>query len=433
MFKKAFAWVDERFPLSEAIKHELTEYPVPNNLNYMWSFGFLAMFVLVTQLISGIFLAMHYKPDVDMAFDSIQHIMRDVNYGWLIRYIHSTGASAFFAVVFIHIGRTLYYGSYRRPREFLWWTGLVLLMLLMATAFMGYLLPWGQMSFWGAQVITALFGVTPVVGEDIVTWLRGDFVVGDATLTRFFALHYLFPFIICAAVAIHVVALHWVKSSNPSGITLHAKSNIPFHPFYTAKDAFGLGVFLIIFCGFVFFAPEFWIMPENNVPADPMVTPPHIVPEWYFLPFYAILRSIPDPLGGVIGMVLSIAIFLIIPWLDRSKVPGGALYRPGYRIMVYVFFIDVLVLGYIGAQAAEDPYILIGRIATFIYFGLFLLLPFVSRGEDRRTRETGLPREAEKLIREEQEELLKTEHYQRREEDDEVLGQIRKRLKEDDK
>jgi len=295
------------------------------------------------------------------------------------------------------------------------------------------LLPWGQMSFWGAQVITALFGVTPVVGDDIVTWLRGDFVVGDATLTRFFALHYLFPFIICAAVAIHVVALHWVKSSNPSGITLHAKNNIPFHPFYTAKDAVGLGVFLIVFCGFVFFAPEFWIMPENNVPANPMVTPPHIVPEWYFLPFYAILRSIPDPLGGVIGMFLSIAIFLIIPWLDRSTVPGGALYRPGYRIMVYVFFVDVLVLGYIGAQAAEDPYILIGRIATFVYFGLFLLLPFVSKGEDRRSREAGLPREAEKLIREEQEELLKTEHYLRREDDDEALGQTPKRLKEEDK
>lgn len=432
MFNKAFAWVDERFPLSEAIKHELTEYPVPSNLNYMWSFGFLAMFVLITQLVSGIFLAMHYKPDVDMAFDSIQHIMRDVNYGWLIRYIHSTGASAFFAVVFIHIGRTLYYGSYRRPRELLWWTGLVLLLLLMATAFMGYLLPWGQMSFWGAQVITALFGVTPVVGEDIVTWLRGDFVVGDATLTRFFALHYLFPFIICGAVAIHVVALHWVKSSNPSGITLHAKDNIPFHPYYTIKDFFGLAVFLIIFCGFVFFAPEFWIMPENNVPADPMVTPPMIVPEWYFLPFYAILRSIPDPLGGVVAMALSILIFAVMPWLDRSKVPGGALYRPGYRIMVYVFFVDVIVLGYVGAQAAEQPYILIGRIATFIYFGLFLLLPFISKGEDRRSREEGLPREAEKLIREEQEELLKTDHYSRREEDEKVLSEIRKRLKEED-
>jgi len=430
MLKKAFNWVDERFPLSEAIKHELTEYPVPRNLNYMWNFGFLALAVLVIQLVSGIFLAMHYKPDVDMAFDSVQHIMRDVNWGWLIRYMHSTGASAFFAVIFIHIARTLYYGSFRRPRELLWWTGLVLLLLLMATAFMGYLLPWGQMSFWGAQVITALFGVTPYVGEDIVTWLRGDFVVGDATLTRFFALHYLFPFIIALAVVIHLVALHWVKSSNPSGITLHAKDNIPFHPYYTIKDGFGMGVFLIVFCSFVFFAPEFWIMPENNVPADPMVTPPHIVPEWYFLPFYAILRSIPDPLGGVVAMFLSIAIFAVLPWLDRSKVPGGALYRPGYRIMIYVFFLDVLVLGYIGAQTADAAHILIGRIATFIYFGLFLLLPFVSKREDRRSREEGLPREAEKLIREEQEELLRSEHHTRREEDEVLLKQIRTRLKE---
>jgi len=431
MLKKVFSWVDERFPLDEMIKHELTEYPVPRNLNYMWSFGFLAMFVLVVQLLSGIFLAMHYKADVGMAFDSIQHIMREVNYGWLIRYLHSTGASAFFALIFIHIGRTLYYGSYRRPRELLWWTGLVLLLLLMATAFMGYLLPWGQMSFWGAQVITALFGVTPFIGEEVVIWLRGDFVVGDATLTRFFALHYLFPFIICAAVAIHLVALHWVKSSNPSGITLHAKDNIPFHPYFTIKDLFGLGVFLIIFFGFVFFAPEFWIMPENNVPADPMVTPPHIVPEWYFLPFYAILRSIPDPLGGVVAMAMSILIFLAMPWLDRSNVPGGAKFRPGYRIMIYVWFFDLMLLGYLGAQAPEGIYILLGRIATFIYFGLFLMLPFISRREERRSRVQGLPREAERLIREEQEELLRSEHYLRRENDQQELADIRKRLEDE--
>ncbi len=431
MIKKVFAWVDERFPLDEMIKHELTEYPVPRNLNYMWSFGFLAMFILIVQLVSGIFLAMHYKADVGMAFDSIQHIMREVNYGWLIRYLHSTGASAFFALIFIHIGRTLYYGSYRRPRELLWWTGLLLLLLLMATAFMGYLLPWGQMSFWGAQVITALFGVTPFIGESVVIWLRGDFVVGDATLTRFFALHYLFPFIICVAVAIHLVALHWVKSSNPSGITLHAKDNIPFHPYFTVKDLFGLGVFLIIFFGFVFFAPEFWIMPENNVPADPMVTPPHIVPEWYFLPFYAILRSIPDPLGGVVAMAMSILIFLAMPWLDRSNVPGGAKFRPGYRIMVYVWFVDLMVLGYVGAQAPEGIFVLLGRIATFVYFGLFLLLPFISKREERRSRVQGLPREAERLIREEQEELLRSEHYLRRENDEKELKNIRKRLEDE--
>jgi ubiquinol-cytochrome c reductase cytochrome b subunit len=432
MIKKAIGWIDERFPLTEMVKHELTEYPVPKNLNYWWSFGFFAMFVLVVQLVSGIFLAMHYKPDTHMAFDSIQHIMRDVNYGWLIRYLHSTGASAFFAVIFIHISRTLYYGSYRRPREFLWWTGLVLLLLLMATAFMGYLLPWGQMSYWGAQVITSLFGVTPWVGEDIVRWLRGDFVVGDATLTRFFALHYLFPFIITGAVVIHVVALHWVKSSNPSGITLHDKDNIPFHPYFTIKDFFGVGVFLIVFCSIVFFSPEFFIEADNNIAADPMQTPSHIVPEWYFLPFYAILRSIPDALGGVIAMAMSILIFAALPWLDRSKVPGGALFRPGYRVMVYIFFVDVVVLGYIGAKPPEGAFVVIGQIATFIYFGMFLLLPFVSKREDRRSREEGLPREAERLIREEQEELLRTEHYLRRKEDEVLLGQIRKRLKEEE-
>ena len=432
MIKKAIGWIDERFPLTEMVKHELTEYPVPKNLNYWWSFGFFAMFVLVVQLVSGIFLAMHYKPDTHMAFDSIQHIMRDVNYGWLIRYLHSTGASAFFAVIFIHISRTLYYGSYRRPREFLWWTGLVLLLLLMATAFMGYLLPWGQMSYWGAQVITSLFGVTPWVGEDIVRWLRGDFVVGDATLTRFFALHYLVPFIITGAVAIHVVALHWVKSSNPSGITLHDKDNIPFHPYFTIKDFFGVGAFLIVFCSIVFFGPEFFIEPDNNIAADPMQTPSHIVPEWYFLPFYAILRSIPDALGGVIAMAMSILIFAALPWLDRSKVPGGALFRPGYRVMVYIFFVDVVVLGYIGAKPPEGAFVVIGQIATFIYFGMFLLLPFVSKREDRRSREEGLPREAERLIREEQEELLRTEHYLRRKEDEVLLGQIRKRLKEEE-
>ncbi len=422
MIKKSIGWIDERFPLTEIVKHELTEYPVPRNLNYWWNFGFLAMFVLFIQLLSGIFLAMHYKPDVHMAFDSLQHIMRDVNYGWLIRYIHSTGASMFFAVVFIHIARTLYYGSYRKPRELLWWTGLVLLLLLMATAFMGYLLPWGQMSYWGAQVITSLFGTTPVYGDDIVRWLRGDFVVGDATLTRFFALHYLFPFIIVAAVGIHVVALHWVKSSNPSGITLQAKDNIPFHPYFTIKDLFGLGVFLIIFSAFVFFGPEFWIMPENNVPADPMVTPPHIVPEWYFLPFYAILRSIPDALGGVVAMFMSILIFAAMPWLDRSKIPGGALYRPYYRVMVYIFLVDVLVLSYVGAKPPEGHLIVIGQVATFVYFGLFLLLPVISKREDRRTRETGLPPAALALMAEERDELSRSEHYLRREEDLKVMS-----------
>ncbi|NOY71418.1 MAG: cytochrome b/b6 [Gammaproteobacteria bacterium] len=396
---KVIQWIDQRFPLSSFVKHDLVEYPTPRNLSYWWNFGFLAGFVLVLQIITGIFLAMHYKPDASLAFDSIDHIMREVNYGWLIRYMHAVGASAFFAVIYIHMARTLYYGSYRAPRELMWWTGQALLLALMATAFMGYLLPWGQMSFWGAQVITSLFGATPFIGEEVVIWLRGDFAVGDATLTRFFALHYLFPFIIIGIVIIHLIALHHVKSSNPSGINLTAKNNIPFHPYFTTKDLFGLGVFLIIYCYFVFFNPEFFIMAENNQPANPLQTPPHIVPEWYFLPFYAILRAVPDLLGGVIAMGLSVMIFAAMPFLDRSKIPGGAKYRPIYRAMFYVFIIDVIVLAYVGAQAPTDFWTLIGQIATLVYFATFMLLPFLSKYEEKRLRRQGLPPEVEELIR----------------------------------
>lgn len=396
---KVIKWIDQRFPLSSFVKHDLVEYPTPRNLSYWWNFGFLAGFVLVLQIITGIFLAMHYKPDASLAFDSIDHIMREVNYGWLIRYMHAVGASAFFAVIYIHMARTLYYGSYRAPRELMWWTGQALLLALMATAFMGYLLPWGQMSFWGAQVITSLFGATPFIGEEVVIWLRGDFAVGDATLTRFFALHYLFPFIIIGIVIIHLIALHHVKSSNPSGINLTAKNNIPFHPYFTTKDLFGLGVFLIIYCYFVFFDPEFFIMAENNRPANPLQTPLHIVPEWYFLPFYAILRAVPDLLGGVIAMGLSVMIFAAMPFLDRSKIPGGAKYRPIYRAMFYVFIIDVIVLAYVGAQAPTDFWTLIGQIATLIYFATFMLLPFLSKYEEKRLRKQGLPPEVEELIR----------------------------------
>ncbi len=269
MVSRVISWIDQRFPLTSFVKHELTEYPTPRNLSYWWNFGFLAGFVLVLQIVTGIFLAMFYKPDVNLAFDSVQHIMRDVNYGWLLRYIHSTGASAFFIVIYVHMARTLYYASYHKPRELMWWSGQVLLLALMATAFMGYLLPWGQMSYWGAQVITNLFGVTPFLGDKIVMWLRGDFAVGDATLTRFFALHYLLPFLIFALVIIHLVALHTVKSSNPSGISLADKDNIPFHPYFTLKDFFGLGVYLIVFSAFVFFMPNTFIEPTNNIPANP--------------------------------------------------------------------------------------------------------------------------------------------------------------------
>ena len=398
MLGRVIVWIDQRFPLTSFVKRELTDYPTPRNLSYWWNFGFLAGFVLVLQIATGIFLAMHYKADVNLAFDSVQHIMRDIKYGWLLRYLHSTGASAFFVVIYIHMARTLYYGSYRAPRELLWWTGQVLMILIMASAFMGYLLPWGQMSYWGAEVITNLFRATPFIGDQVVLWLRGDFAVGDATLTRFYALHYLFPFLIVAMVVIHMIALHTVKSSNPSGINLAAKDNIPFHPYYTAKDFFGLGIYLIIFCVFVFFLPHLFIEPNNYIPANPMVTPLHIEPEWYFLPFYAILRAIPDMLGGVVAMALSVVIFAVLPFADRSTIPGGAHYRPVYRVMFYVFIVDVLLLGYVGSQAPTGYLVPLGQIATFIYFATFILLPFVSKAEDRWLRARGLSPELLALL-----------------------------------
>jgi len=408
--KKVVSWIDQRFPLTAFVKHELTEYPTPRNLSYWWNFGSLAGVVLVIQIITGIFLAMHYKADAGMAFDSVEHIMRNVNYGWLIRFMHSTGATAFFAVIFIHMARTLYYGSYRAPRELMWWTGQMLLLLLMATAFMGYLLPWGQMSYWGAQVITSLFGAVPFLGDELVTWLRGDFTVGDATLTRFFALHYLLPFIIVGAVLIHLVALHQVRSSNPSGISLADKDNIPFHPYFTVKDLFGLCVFLVVYSYFVFYNPNLFIEADNYIPANPLQTPTHIVPEWYFLPFYAILRAVPDLLGGVIAMAISVMIFAAMPYLDRSKIPGGARYRPFYRIMFYVFVFIVIVLGYVGANPPEGYLVPIGQIATFLYFGLFVLLPFGSKWEEKWLRERGLPAEVENLILEEEKQKREREH-----------------------
>ena len=398
MKNKIIKWIDRRFPLSSFIKHELTGYPTPRNLSYWWNFGFLAGFVLMLQVATGIFLAMHYKADVALSFDSIQHIMRNVNYGWLLRFMHSTGASAFFLVIFIHMARTLYYGSYRAPRELMWWSGQVLLLLLMATAFMGYLLPWGQMSFWGATVITNLFRATPFIGDQVVIWLRGDYTVGDATLTRFFALHYLFPFLIIGAVVVHLVALHTVKSSNPSGIDLAAKNNIPFHPYFTVKDLYGLGIFLIVYCIFVFFLPNSLIEPANNIPANSMQTPTHIVPEWYFLPFYAILRSVPNMVGGVVAMGLSVMMFAFMPFLDRSRIPGGAHFRPVFRVQFYLFLLDMLALGYIGYIPPTSQSILIGQVATLCYFGSFFLVPFISRAEERWLINRGLPPEVEVLM-----------------------------------
>lgn len=398
MSNKIMQWVDRRFPLTSFVKHDLSEYPTPRNLSYWWNFGSLAGIVLVLQVLTGIFLAMHYKADVAQSFNSIQHIMRDVNYGWLLRYMHSTGASAFFLVIFIHMARTLYYGSYRAPRELLWWTGQGLLLLLMGTAFMGYLLPWGQMSFWGATVITNLFRATPFIGDQVVVWLRGDYTVGDETLTRFFALHYLLPFVIIGAVMVHLIALHMVKSSNPSGIDLAAMDNIPFHPYFTIKDLYGLGVFLMVYFGFALFFPNLLIEPANNIPANPMQTPNHIVPEWYFLPFYAILRSVPNMVGGVVAMGLSVMLFAFMPFLDRSKIPGGALYRPIYRLQFYLFIIDMMILGYIGYVPPTDQTIVIGQIASVVYFGIFFILPFTSKIEEKWLRNRGLPAQVEALI-----------------------------------
>jgi quinol-cytochrome oxidoreductase complex cytochrome b subunit len=398
MKNKIVQWIDQRFPLTSFVKSELTGYPTPRNLSYWWNFGFLAGFVLMLQMVTGIFLAMHYKTDVALSFDSIQHIMRDVNYGWLLRFMHATGASAFFLVIYIHMARTFYYGSYRAPRELMWWTGQGLLLLLMATAFMGYLLPWGQMSFWGATVITNLFRATPFIGEQVVIWLRGDYAVGDATLTRFFALHYLFPFLIIGAVVVHLIALHTVKSSNPSGIDLAAKDNIPFHPYFTSKDLFGLGIFLIVYSVFVFFLPDSLMEPANNIPANPMQTPTHIVPEWYFLPFYAILRSVPNMVGGVVAMGLAVMMFAFLPFLDRSSIPGGAHYRPVFRVQFYLFLLDMLVLGYVGYVPATNQSIVIGQVATLCYFGSFFLIPFISKAEERWLVKRGLPPEVEALI-----------------------------------
>ena len=330
------------------------------------------------MIVSGIVLAMNYTPHADMAFDSVERIMRDVNYGWLIRYLHMNGGSMFFIVVYIHIFRGMYYGSYKAPRELLWWLGVIILILMMATAFMGYVLPWGQMSFWGATVITNLFSAVPVIGDEIVTLLWGGFSVDNPTLNRFFSLHYLLPFVIFAVVFLHLWALHTTKSSNPLGIEVKGpQDSIPFHPYYTVKDFFGIGVFLIIWAAFLFFAPDFFGEPDNYIPANPLSTPEHIVPEWYFLPFYAILRSIPDKLIGVIAMFGSILILFVLPWLDTSRVRSGR-FRPVYKYFFWIFIIDCIVLGYCGAKPAEEPFLSISRVATLWYFAHFVvILPLV--------------------------------------------------------
>lgn len=372
------AWIDHRLPIFTFLDHEMNDYPTPKNLNYFWNFGSLAGIALVTMIVTGVLLAMQYTPHVDLAFNSVERIMRDVNSGWLIRYVHMNMASFFFIAVYIHILRGLYYGSYKEPRELLWQLGVLIFLLMMATAFMGYVLPWGQMSFWGATVITNLFSAIPLVGESIVTWLWGGFSIDNPTLNRFFALHYLLPFIIVAVVILHIIALHRFGSNNPVGIDVKGpQDSIPFHPYYTLKDAFGFGVFFMVFAVFLFWAPNYMGHPDNYIPADPLSTPAHIVPEWYFLPFYAILRAIPDKLGGVIAMFGAIAVLFVLPWLDRSKV-RSANYRPLYRVLFWVLVANGLFLGWLGGQPAEEPYVTLSRIATAWYFFHFLvLLPFV--------------------------------------------------------
>jgi ubiquinol-cytochrome c reductase cytochrome b subunit len=365
--------------------HELHEYPTPRNLSYLWNLGSLAGLALVTMIVTGIILAMHYTPHVDHAFESVERIMRDVNHGWLIRYIHMNGASFFFIVVYIHIFRGLYYGSYKAPRELLWILGVLILLLMMATAFMGYVLPWGQMSFWGATVITNLFSAIPWIGDSIVVWLWGGFSVDNPTLSRFFALHYLMPFLIVGVVILHIIALHRFGSNNPLGIDVSGKQDtIPFHPYYTSKDLFGAMVFLTIFASAIFFYPNFLGHPDNYIPANPLQTPAHIVPEWYFLPFYAILRAIPDKLGGVLMMFGAIAVLFVLPWLDRSPVRSGR-FRPLFKLFFWVLLADCVLLGYLGGKPAEGIYVTLSRLATAYYFIHFLvILPLLSVVEKTR-------------------------------------------------
>ena len=358
------------------LDNHIIDYPTPINITYAWSFGALAGICLVVQIVTGIFLAMHNTPHIDLAFSSVEHIMRDVNNGWLIRYMHANGASMFFIVVYSHIFRGLYYGSYMTPRELLWCSGVLIFLLMMATAFLGYVLPWGQMSFWGATVITNLFSAIPFAGPAIVEWLWGGFSIDNATLNRFFSLHFILPFAIAGLVIAHIALLHRDGSNNPLGIDSRSDS-IPFYPYAYVKDLFSLIVFIVFFSIFLFYFPNLLGHPDNYIPADPMSTPAHIVPEWYFLPFYAILRSIPDKLGGVAAMGGAIVILFFLPFINTSEVRSST-FRPIYRKLFWFIFADFLLLGWIGQEIVETPYVQIGQIATVFYFFYFLvLIPFV--------------------------------------------------------
>jgi quinol-cytochrome oxidoreductase complex cytochrome b subunit len=376
-------WLDQRLPLPRLMHDTMSTFPTPKNLNWWYVFGGILTFCLVVQIVTGIVLAMHYKADAGLAFGSVEKIMREVNYGWLIRYIHANGASMFFLAVYIHMFRGLYYGSYKAPRELIWIIGVLIYLLMTATAFFGYVLPWGQMSFWGATVITNFFTAIPVLGTHIATWLWGDFAVGDATLNRFFSLHYLLPFVIAAVVGLHIWALHVPGNNNPLGIDVKSpQDTVPFHPYYTVKDAFGLVVFVIIFAAFVFYAPEFFGNPDNAIEANPLVTPPEIVPEWYLLPFYAILRSIPNKLLGVIALGGAILILAFIPWLDTSRV-RSCRFRPTMKWLFWFFAIDCAILGYCGSQPVDAAIagislVWVARAGALYYFGFFFpIMPLV--------------------------------------------------------
>nr|YP_010990718.1 apocytochrome b [Phytophthora meadii]WOX01673.1 apocytochrome b [Phytophthora meadii] len=366
--------------LFAVVNNHLIDYPTPINLNYFFGFGSLAGIMLVVQILTGIFLAMHYTPHIDLAFNSVEHIMRDVNNGWLIRYTHANGASFFFIVVYVHIFRGLYYGSYITPREALWCSGVIIFILMMATAFMGYVLPWGQMSFWGATVITNLFSAIPLIGKDIVDWLWGGFAVDNPTLNRFFSLHFTFPFVIVGAVLIHLILLHEVGSNNPLGITLKTE-NIPFYPYFYTKDLFGLMVLFLVFFIFIFYYPNTLGHPDNYIEANPMKTPLHIVPEWYFLPFYAILRSIPNKIGGVIAMFGSLIILLTIPFTNSSEIRSTA-FRPIFKVCYWLLVVAFLLLGWVGQCPVEYPYTEIGVISMIYYFSFFIIIiPFLGKFE----------------------------------------------------
>ena len=400
-------WIDRRFPLTSTIKNHLTNYYVPKNFNFWYFFGSLALFVLILQIVTGIFLTMHYKPDASQAFSSVEYIMRDVPFGYIIRYMHSTGASLFFVIIYLHMFRAIIYGSYKEPRELLWIIGVIIYLCLMAEAFFGYLLPWGQMSYWGAQVIVNLFSSIPFIGESVAIWIRGDYVVSDATLNRFFAFHVIaLPILLLGLVFVHLIALHEVGSNNPDGIEIKENKDkdgkpvdgIPFHPYYTVKDIQGLGVFLVIFALIVFFAPEmggYFLEHNNFIPADPLKTPDHIAPVWYFTPFYSILRAIPPLFGsqfpGVLAMGAAVLILLFLPWLDRAKVRSVRYRGNLYKSSLILFVISFFILGYLGVKPTNvwgslgpffgdlETAVVVARICTIIYFAFFILMPLITR------------------------------------------------------